>query len=242
MTGRTSPSVSPSEGLDALRARVHAPEGGREDLDALLVEIDRPLADGENARHRAEQLRRIVADTWLAEFTGTDGRRANEAAAQALRTLDVSSTPDPPPARPFANLDEAEEATGSEGLSWRHVVGVLGLAMGVCEGGVLLETFSWGGVPLALGGTGPSVIMPALVLMRRPGAHNRFHYGLSASIAALSTLPWALVALVLMAFVEIFVLGRTTGGSFQAWGCAFVLGRLVLAGCLLSARHEEAPT
>jgi hypothetical protein len=214
---------------------VHAPEGGREDLDALLLEIDRPLAAGEDARHRAAQLRRIVADTWLAEFTGTDGRRTDEAAAQALRALGEPSTE--------ALSTEGQEAihpvpltpADAEGLSWRHVVGVLALAMGLYEGHAALGATGSLGPVLSTLSAGLTVILPALVLMVRPAAHNRMLYLLGTLLAALAIPYLVLMTLVTVGLRTVYASAQD-GTSTLATVFTFVLVRGGLVASLCIAR------
>lgn len=231
----TASNGTPS--LDALRERVRSPDGGREDLDALLAEIDRPFGAGEDARERAKQLRRIVADPWLAQFTGSDGRRANEAAEQVLRAMGEPLSDDPavPDSTKAGTVDAATE---EEGLTWRHIAAVLLLVLATVEGAVMLGTFPPLGPVLALIFTGPTVLWPALVLMSRPGAHNRFSYNASATLAGLSIPPLVLLPMVFVGLLQLFF-GVRKPEFIQAAVFGFVLVRIALVFCLLIARHEE---
>lgn len=234
--------------LDALRARVHAPEGGREDLDTLLEAIDRPLGLGESARHRAEQLKRIVADSWLAEYTGSDGRRANEAAAQALRILGehfaselseepragAGRTPPEPSTRLFAHHEEPEAATSTGGFSWRDIAAVLAIGVGLYEGYVVLGSFASMGFLFALVVSGATLILPALVLMSRPEAHRRAYFILSAILAALAV-PFVVLLPMAMVAIRKLYMNAQDGESTVALALLCALVRMVLVVGLLSA-------
>lgn len=79
------PSSAPT--LAQLRERARDMEAGKPEWDALLREFARPLGPDDDLRARADVLRLILEDPWLGGFTGSQGRRLDVAAAQALVNL-----------------------------------------------------------------------------------------------------------------------------------------------------------
>ncbi len=79
--------AAPPQALEELRLRARAMESGQDDRDALLNEIERTPTPDEDLRARANVLHVIMDDPWLGGFAGSDGRRVDAAAAQALVNL-----------------------------------------------------------------------------------------------------------------------------------------------------------
>jgi hypothetical protein len=72
-----------TELVDVLRG----PAVMKEDVDAFLVAIGRPVADYESPRERADLLLALLEDPELRDYMGNDGRTVRVAAVEALLAL-----------------------------------------------------------------------------------------------------------------------------------------------------------
>ncbi|MFL5358528.1 hypothetical protein [Archangium sp.] len=204
----SKPRVQPP--LDVLRERARGMEAGRAEVDALLLGLSQPLRPQETVRARADVLHLIINDPWLGGFTGSDGRRVDGAAAQALVALEPSFASELSP-EGNAALERAELA--SQGfvsyddpppvvLSKRQHVGQgLALMLGVLELGLVLLVGN--GLPkLLLGLTFVALtsFMPVFVATSEQGIRNRGLHYVCLVLAALGSVPCLLVAGALFLF------------------------------------------
>jgi hypothetical protein len=214
MTTTPAPSSVPRS-LAVLRERARSLDATREDVDALLEAMSRPVSPQEEPRLRADVLHLILDDPMLGGLRGGDGRRVDETAAQALLALGAAPARELSPhgqkvlqhvrvtqAAAVAKPRALDAGGAQPGTSWRTVVGSVLLAWGVVETGAVLSwQVPWQITVGCLGAVGLTMFWPGMLL--RSTSRNRRSYGLSAM-----TLSLAIVVMLLVSFLS--VLG---GGS-----------------------------
>jgi hypothetical protein len=207
-SGATGPEALPP--LDVLLERARAMEAGRAEVDALLLGLSQPLGPGEDARARAKLLQRIIHDRRLASFTGSDGRRVDGAAAQALVTLGEPYASELSKAGQEAFL-RAEAASSSfiiydgDGelppvvISPRQRVGqILLIGSWMLEVAILFQREP--GLVRWLALAGVASFVPTIVALSERGIRNRLLHFTCLVLAALPSLPWLALAIVFFIF------------------------------------------
>jgi hypothetical protein len=203
--GPTDTEALPS--LDVLLERARAMDAGRAEVDALLLGLSRPLGPGEDARARAKLLQRIIPDRRLASFTGSDGRRVDGAAAQALVALGEPYASELSKAGQEALL-RAEAASSSFTvydepppvvISPRQRVGqLLLIGLWMLEVAILFQREP--GMVRWLALAGVASFVPTIVALSERGIRNRLLHFTCLVLAALPSLPWLALAVVLFIF------------------------------------------
>lgn len=89
--------LGPSPALRSLVEEARAPGASRADVDALLLGLAGPLAEGESARERSDVLLDILQDAQLSGVTGSDTRPVRTAALEALMALGFPYALEVPP-------------------------------------------------------------------------------------------------------------------------------------------------
>jgi hypothetical protein len=102
--------------LSVLIDRVRAPGVAQVEIDALLTQLDQPLAPQQSPREHADLLLSLIEDNHVSSFTGSDGRTVRAAALQALLALGYPYALEVPPEALEA---QALAAGGSSLLSTR---------------------------------------------------------------------------------------------------------------------------
>lgn len=208
--GSTDPETLPR--LDVLLERARAMEAGRAEVDALLLGLSQPLGPGEDAGGRAKLLQRIIHDRRLASFTGSDGRRVDGAAAEALVALGEPYASELTPVGQQALL-RAGAASSSfiiydgdgepppvvrsprQRVGQALLVGVWLLELAA----VLLFRREQGLVGwLAL--FGMATFVPATVALSERGMRNRLVHFTCLVLTSLPALPWLATAVVFFIF------------------------------------------
>lgn len=207
--GPTGPEALPP--LDVLLERARAMDAGRAEVDALLYGLSQPLGPGEDARVRAKLLQRIIHDRRLASFTGSDGRRVDGAAAEALVALGEPYANELTPVGQQALLRAGAASSSfiiydgdgeppSVVRSLRQRVGqTLLIGLWLLEVAVLLSRRE----PLMLGWlalSGVATFVPAIVALSERGMRNRLVHFACLVLAALPALPWLATAVVFFIF------------------------------------------
>jgi hypothetical protein len=251
----TSPSTpSATVSLSALRERARALEATPQDIDALLAAMARPAISEEPVRSRADVLHLLIEDPVLGGLRGSDGRRVDETAVQALVALgepyaaELSADgqkllQNAPPLPAPDDEDEEDEEERPEDGRWRLLLGPFLVACGLIEtrvAWVWLSQVHWPALfwpCLALSGL--TVMGPGLLLMLRPTERSP---GLYTTIRSRLLYPSMLLLLV-SATVSIGL--SSMGGSRQygRLGAAMMAGLVIRFFVLLSLNKavNEAP-
>ncbi|WP_224367968.1 hypothetical protein [Hyalangium versicolor] len=200
--GMSSPvRVLPS--LNALLEEVRAPGAGRDDVDALLRGLARPMPEDNSPRERADLLLSILEDSTVSAHTGSNGRTVRAAAVKALLALGYPYALEvPPEALSDRRPGEGElprslfsTSQGMWGFGLVMAVGVLLLIVGL-----LIAADSRSSVFLAiiLALVGGSTFLPAALTV---WGHNSGSKGLKALgtawltiVGLLITVPCVIVA------------------------------------------------
>ena len=175
----TKPLDTPSSRLtlSALRDRARSLDARPQDIDALLMALDRPVWPGENVRPRADVLHTLIDDPVLGGLRGSDRRRVDETAVHALLALGepyaselsadgqkvLQNAPPPPRRRPPIEAEDDDASAGAveSRFSPRRVVAVAFLIWGVVEVGFLLNS--------PMGSFGALLALLSVLTMTVPG-------------------------------------------------------------------------
>lgn len=215
------PRVRSSVALPPLRQlweQARDPGAGTTEVDLLLLGLSQPLGPREDARARADLLHRILDDARLGESRGSDGRRVDGAAAQALMAMGhpyaLELSPEGLDAlraaereeRSFVIYDDEAPAKASLPpvvLSTRQEWGrAIAIGTGLIEcalllgGGGISQGTVFGFAVVAL-----TAFMPAFLAVSAEGRHNRVVHYILLFLAALPTLPWLVATALLYQFM-----------------------------------------
>ncbi|SET97496.1 hypothetical protein [Stigmatella erecta] len=123
----TSAEVAAPVALSWLREKVSAPGAERKDVDALLAGLERPLADDESPRERADFLLSLLNSRHLCSMKGRKGRSVQAAAVGGLMELGHPYALEIPPEA----LDRVDrEAFAAQGRGERDIP-VLGILLSI---------------------------------------------------------------------------------------------------------------
>ena len=226
------------------------PGAGLEEVDALLVGMERPCRSDAEARERADLLHQLIEDPWLGGFRGGDGRRVDQTAARTLVALgepyaselspqerkvlgweDVSAPGTVTPSRP--------PVPGPLVFSTFQKVGVvLAALMGVSELAVAAaynDKFAHVLVPLALCALALTTALPVL-LMALSAAPRDAAFITGRAFVILAAVPWAVLEAALLGAEDLM----STEGAI---GALVLMGRVAAVSCLLRGAPEapDAP-
>ena len=222
--------------LRELRDQAQKPGADLEELDALLMGMDRPRQSDEEARERADVLHLIIEDPWLGGFRGSDRRRLDETAARALvdlgepyasklsprgRELLGQDVPSAPPVQePTLPPPEAYSSFQQVGAVLTLLLGALELILAAAFNDVALHLLlPFTGVYVAL-----TTLLPVLLMVRSPPSGSAFVAG--RGIVIFAVLPWGLIGALF------YVLGRSVTMESMIIPLMLV-GRVVAVICLL---------
>jgi hypothetical protein len=250
------PPDSTSPSLSLLVARVRSPDAGRAEVDALLRGLDQPLRPGEDAEERAEQLQRILDDSFLRSLTGSDGRRVQAVAAQALVALGPPYSLELAPehlaamrparrgaSRPRVSHDEAQEPPLEaqepppvEDSSQQKVGFVLVMVIGTVELLYFLSTIGeqhglTDGLLVRMLISAGTSFAPALVATSEAGLRNRVLHSFCLALVVLPCPPIAM-------FTFATAVMSSSGRLWLVVPLALMVARLVGAICLYGKPRE----
>lgn len=145
----TSEERAAPAALSELLEQVRAPGAERKDVDALLTGLERPLAEDESPRARADFLLALLNSRRLRAMKGSKGQSVRAAAVQAMMELGHPYALELPPEALEARGRESSTShgTGARGLSTLGIIlSIIGSVPGLVFGpiGLLLA------VPCAL--------------------------------------------------------------------------------------------
>ncbi len=198
--------------LHLLLEQARAPTARRKELQALLHGLSQPLGSGEDARARADLLHTILRNKRLRSFLGSDGRRMNHVASQAMVALGPSYALELQHRAPNAALPHAL-------TFWQELGRGLAIALGALEALCAVVLYSQGGL-----GEFAAFIAGFITLIASMAAYVALEEGLHAPV--LNAFCRLLVALPILswlgaAFGFSFLMHGKGAWSVMALGCAF---------------------
>jgi hypothetical protein len=113
----TSGSAPAHASLQRLVETVRSPGVMKKDVDALLSELERPLAEGESPRERADLLLSLLDSRHLRSMKGSQGGTVQRAAVKALMDLGHPYALEIPPEA----LGQAQASQGVSGRTRRSI-------------------------------------------------------------------------------------------------------------------------
>jgi hypothetical protein len=122
--------------LSWLRDRAGAPEAVRKDVDALIQGLERPLAEDESPRERADFLLSLLSSRGLRTRTGRKGRSVQAAAVAGLMELGHPYALEIPP-EALDRVDREAYASNAQGARDIPALGITLAVIGTLPGLVL---------------------------------------------------------------------------------------------------------
>lgn len=248
---RSSAALPP---LSQLWEQARALGAGGTEVDLLLLGLSQPLGPQEDARERADLLHRMLEDSQLGETRGSDGRRVDGAAAQALMAMGhpyaMELSPEGLDALRAAELEErsfvihetlpAKAPLAPVVLSSRQEWGrAIAIGVGLIESLVILAN---GLTPVALMGLvaiALTTFLPGLLAVSSEGLHNRVLHAICLVLAALPLMPWMAAT----AFAYSVTRGSDSWmGALFLFPLAMALARLAMPFCLYGRRPDPEPS